>query len=96
MRFCPVCKKVLVNTLREGVDIDYCPQCRGVWLDRNELEKIIEHVKSRQTQSTSVGNQHYTTELPPHQQSHHIVQHYPPPVKDLDSSYLAELFDFDD
>lgn len=39
---CPVCKVGLAMTDRQGVEIDYCPQCRGVWLDRGELDKIIE------------------------------------------------------
>lgn len=40
---CPVCKEVdLVMADRQGVEIDYCPTCRGVWLDRGELDKIIE------------------------------------------------------
>jgi Zn-finger nucleic acid-binding protein len=40
---CPVCQEVdLVISDRQGVEIDYCPQCRGVWLDRGELDKIIE------------------------------------------------------
>ena len=40
---CPVCKDVdLVMSERQGVEIDYCPKCRGVWLDRGELDKIIE------------------------------------------------------
>lgn len=40
---CPVCREPdLVMTSREGIEIDYCPQCRGVWLDRGELDKIIE------------------------------------------------------
>lgn len=40
---CPVCSGVsLVMTERQGVEIDYCPKCRGVWLDRGELDKIIE------------------------------------------------------
>ena len=39
---CPVCKVALVISDRQGVEIDYCPQCRGVWLDRGELDKIIE------------------------------------------------------
>ncbi|HXH02147.1 MAG TPA: zf-TFIIB domain-containing protein [Candidatus Competibacteraceae bacterium] len=40
---CPVCKDVqLVMSERQGIEIDYCPQCRGVWLDRGELDKIIE------------------------------------------------------
>ena len=39
---CPRCGTVLTMTERAGVEIDYCPQCRGVWLDRGELDKIIE------------------------------------------------------
>jgi len=40
---CPVCGDTdLVMSERQGVEIDYCPRCRGVWLDRGELDKIIE------------------------------------------------------
>ncbi len=39
---CPVCKVPLSMSDRQGIEIDYCPQCRGVWLDRGELDKIIE------------------------------------------------------
>ena len=39
---CPVCNVSLVMSDRQGIEIDYCPQCRGVWLDRGELDKIIE------------------------------------------------------
>ena len=39
---CPVDESVMQMTERRGVEIDYCPQCRGVWLDRGELDKIIE------------------------------------------------------
>lgn len=39
---CPVCDSNLQMTERSGVEIDYCPKCRGVWLDRGELDKIIE------------------------------------------------------
>jgi len=39
---CPIDGTQLVMTDRQGVEIDYCPQCRGVWLDRGELDKIIE------------------------------------------------------
>jgi uncharacterized protein len=43
---CPVCHVGLQMTDRQGVEIDYCPQCRGVWLDRGELDKIIERSAS--------------------------------------------------
>ena len=40
---CPNCKEVrLVMSERQGIEIDYCPECRGVWLDRGELDKLIE------------------------------------------------------
>ena len=39
---CPVDDTTLVMSDRQGVEIDYCPQCRGVWLDRGELDKIID------------------------------------------------------
>jgi len=40
---CPVCKEVnLTMSERQGIEIDYCPECRGVWLDRGELDKLIE------------------------------------------------------
>lgn len=39
---CPVCRLPLAMSERSGIEIDYCPQCRGVWLDRGELDKIIE------------------------------------------------------
>ena len=38
---CPTCKVPLVMSDRQGIEIDYCPQCRGIWLDRGELDKII-------------------------------------------------------
>ena len=39
---CPKCHETLNMTDRQGIEIDYCPRCRGVWLDRGELDKIIE------------------------------------------------------
>jgi uncharacterized protein len=38
----PVDNSELVMSDRQGIEIDYCPKCRGVWLDRGELDKIIE------------------------------------------------------
>jgi len=39
---CPVCTVDLVMSERQGIEIDYCPKCRGVWLDRGELDKLLE------------------------------------------------------
>lgn len=85
---CPVCTGIdLVMTERRGIEIDYCPKCRGVWLDRGELDKLIER--------DSEPDDHYgvTAVSPPHP-SHppHHHRSSPPPLpphmhyKDLDDS----------
>jgi Zn-finger nucleic acid-binding protein len=43
---CPVCEVQLSISARDGVEIDFCPQCRGVWLDRGELDKIIQRAST--------------------------------------------------
>lgn len=48
---CPVCRIDLLMSERQGIEIEYCPKCRGVWLDRGELDKIIE--RSRGETSTA-------------------------------------------
>ena len=53
---CPTCQVDLVMSERHGVEIDYCPKCRGVWLDRGELDKIIE--KSVVTQALPEPDRH--------------------------------------
>ena len=46
---CPVCPDATLAMMdRQGVEIDYCPQCRGVWLDRGELDKLIELAAGQQ------------------------------------------------
>lgn len=46
---CPVCNETLTMSERQGVEIDFCPKCRGVWLDRGELDKILERESSYQS-----------------------------------------------
>jgi hypothetical protein len=43
---CPHCAVPLVMSERQGIEIDYCPTCRGIWLDRGELDKIIERASA--------------------------------------------------
>ena len=45
---CPTDGTTLTMSERSGIEIDYCPQCRGVWLDRGELDKIIERSMTQQ------------------------------------------------
>ena len=50
---CPVCKNVtLLMTEKKGVEIDYCPECRGIWLDRGELDKLIEKENTQKIYKT--------------------------------------------
>jgi Zn-finger nucleic acid-binding protein len=44
---CPIDQTTLVISERQGIEIDYCPKCRGVWLDRGELDKLIERSSDR-------------------------------------------------
>lgn len=44
---CPIDETELQMTERQGVEIDYCPKCRGIWLDRGELDKIVERSSSQ-------------------------------------------------
>ena len=75
---CPVCTTVnLVMSERQGVEIDYCPECRGVWLDRGELDKIIARAgdqpepRSQQVPAPSQQPQH---QQPQHQQPQYTQQ----------------------
>ncbi len=50
---CPVCKDTtLLMAEKHGIEIDYCPECRGIWLDRGELDKIIERASDQKTSSS--------------------------------------------
>jgi Zn-finger nucleic acid-binding protein len=49
---CPHCNATLLMTERQGVEIDYCPKCRGVWLDRGELEKLLDRSVERETRES--------------------------------------------
>lgn len=50
---CPVCKDVtLLMSEKHGIEIDYCPECRGIWLDRGELDKIIERASDQKKDSS--------------------------------------------
>ena len=50
---CPNCEQLLQISERQNIEIDYCPSCRGVWLDRGELDKIIEFSNQQISQSSN-------------------------------------------
>jgi Zn-finger nucleic acid-binding protein len=84
---CPTCKTPLTMSERQGIEIDYCPSCRGVWLDRGELDKILE----RSAQPPVAPN------LPPQQQpwggQPRQYGHDPRYRQKRRKSFLEELFD---
>lgn len=56
---CPVCKDVtLLMSEKNGVEIDYCPECRGIWLDRGELDKIVERARTAQREYAAFEDEH--------------------------------------
>lgn len=65
---CPVCKTYdLVMTEKQGVEIDYCPNCRGIWLDRGELEKLVERSAAYEQQWQQRPPQQPPASVPPQQ-----------------------------
>lgn len=86
---CPVCKDVsLLMSEKQGVEIDYCPSCRGIWLDRGELDKIIEKSSSN---SYSQNNNETKYSRENHSKYDNHNDGYPRKKKE---SFLSELFDF--
>lgn len=69
---CPVCKDIdLSMSSRQNIEIDYCPQCRGVWLDRGELDKLIERsVQESSPQAAAPAQQHQTDPAYHYERSH--------------------------
>lgn len=93
---CPVCKVPLTMSERQGVEIDYCPQCRGVWLDRGELDKILER--------SAAAAPSPTPPMEPQSQGHHQPDYgrqdygkggygHSHGYKKRKKSFLEELFD---
>lgn len=85
---CPTDQTPLVMSERQGIEIDYCPTCRGVWLDRGELDKIIERSAS---QPATPPQQQYQQPAP-HQQSWPDARHGHSKHKRR-KSFFEELFD---
>lgn len=89
---CPVCAdENLVMTDRQGVEIDYCPKCRGVWLDRGELDKIIDRTQPEAPQARPAPAPEPRHTQQPHYQHPSDSYEY---KKRKKKSLLGELFDF--
>jgi hypothetical protein len=83
MQCCAGCATELRVTVRDGIEIAYCPDCRGVWLDRDELEKLL--------RATEVRAVRYV----PHQRGAMGVAPSPTPAAHRPGSFLTQLFEFD-
>ena len=92
---CPVCTNVnLVMSERQGIEIDYCPQCRGVWLDRGELDKVIERsLEASPGQKVNYESRDYSDQRRP-SHDYRDPQHKGP-YKKKREGFLSDLFDFD-
>jgi Zn-finger nucleic acid-binding protein len=86
---CPVCRVDLVMADRAGVEIDYCSKCRGVWLDRGELDKIVERSATDAPAASAGGYEAWD-------ESRRISgEGYGPTGRPRKrKSFLGELFDF--
>ena len=80
---CPICRVPLVMSDRQGIEIDYCPGCRGVWLDRGELDKIIERSAPVARPAPTAGVAASPAPYGIHPTHHHKRR----------KSFLEELFD---
>lgn len=84
---CPICKEPLAPARRQGVQIDYCRKCRGVWLDRGELDKIIAH-----------SIQHFREEARTAEAQASVLserQHVYPPVEARQRFMFEQFFDIE-
>lgn len=90
---CPNDSADLVMTERQGIEIDYCPKCRGVWLDRGELDKIIERSAAASPQPDYGSQPDYGRQ---ERQDARYREHHDPRHKKRKSSFLGDLFEFGD
>jgi Zn-finger nucleic acid-binding protein len=88
---CPNCNTVLVMSERQGVGIDYCPNCRGVWLDKGELDKIIEKSAANEIRYNTQADQIYDYK----QKQEYYDKNDPDYKRKKKRGFLGDLFDFD-
>ena len=83
---CPIDGAALVMSERQGIEIDYCPTCRGVWLDRGELDKLLERAgQTAAPQAQAPQQAHPQQSYPQHGQ--------PKPYYKHKKSWLSDIFD---
>lgn len=92
---CPLCNTELKMSERSGIEIDYCPKCRGVWLEKGELDKIIERtflVSNLKNSHDDNDNRSYVDKkCYSENKAHENEKHY---GRKKPGSFLGDLFDF--
>jgi len=97
---CPTDNATLVMSERHGIEIDYCPECRGVWLDRGELDKIIDRAGTAPVSPAAPVSAPQYADRPyrdePYREQRrepHHDQYGQRPYKKKRENWLSELFD---
>lgn len=91
---CPICAVELKIAERQGIEIDYCPQCRGVWLDRGELDKMIERSMTVQPRREPEPTSRPYRENDSRERERYGREHDDDYKKRKRKSFLGDLFDF--
>lgn len=95
---CPNCNETLLITERQTVEIDYCPSCRGVWLDRGELDKLLEFASGQQTgerYSQHTDRIHDKDRYESRDRNYNDKEKYDQKYPRKKKSFLSDFFDFD-
>jgi uncharacterized protein len=92
---CPRCANINLNLAeRQGVELDYCPECRGIWFDRGELDKIIERSYAELGKQSHPDVAHASRhEQRPFSEYRHNDHDYNHDKHQRKKSWLSELFD---
>lgn len=91
---CPHCRVPLVIAERQGIEVDYCPHCRGVWLDRGELDKIIDRSLGQFAQPQPQPMRAPPPQYGEHREQHPYGGHHHGHKHHKRKSFLEDLFDF--
>jgi len=86
---CPNCQTTLLITDKSGIEIDYCPDCRGIWLDKGELEKITERTAEHYSKK-----ENYDSDSKKYESNKYDDNYYRANPHKKRKSFLGDIFDF--
>lgn len=91
---CPICNIDLLLSEKKGIEIDYCPKCRGIWLDRGELDKIIELSQPDTNNNREIPFDKSRGQYNDHDDDDKYKYDSDKYSKNRKKSFLGDLFDF--